>query len=224
MALYNRNFDKLDINIEELVRINEMITNSFIYKYRDMIIKKYWTYTEFTIKEEVFDILCDINNKHFINLYELYTIKADWDTNREFSIDGYTAQYYKNDDINPLLESNDYLLSNIIELKELVDLLTDKGILMKDTKRNNCIIQNDGIVLIDPDYYEISNLNYNRLRKFNYRELLNLIKTIFFKYYEDKDNLYKFFEEFRMSKPIESIEHMEKCLKKVRKPIYLINK
>ena len=68
-----------------------MVTNSFIYRYKDIIIKKYWYCTELAISDDVFDILHTIDNKHLINLYELFTIISDEEYEQK-----YKSFYIKN--------------------------------------------------------------------------------------------------------------------------------
>lgn len=78
MGLYNKSFCELNINLDELERINvNKVTNAFIYRYRDIILKKYWYCTEYAISDDIFDKLCIMDNEHFIKLYELFTIISD---------------------------------------------------------------------------------------------------------------------------------------------------
>lgn len=78
MAIYTRTLSKIDIDFRKLRRINEdMVTNAYLYQYRDMIIKRYWALTEYSICEQVFDTLCKIDSNNFIKLYELFTIISD---------------------------------------------------------------------------------------------------------------------------------------------------
>ena len=152
MGLYNKSFCELNINLDELERINaDKVTNAFIYRYRDIILKKYWYCTEYAISDDVFDKLCAIDNEYFIKLYELFTIISDDEYEekyvkyqqgkRFFCKDGYIAKYYQSDPINPLLEQSDYLIKNIEELKELVDILSNSEIVIIDTKVISCLVK-----------------------------------------------------------------------------------
>jgi len=235
MGLYNKSFCELNINLDEIKRINkDMVTNAFIYRYRDIVLKKYWYCTEYAISDDVFDKLCTIDNKHFIKLYELFTIISD-DKYEEkytkyqqgksfFCKDGYTAKYYHPDSINPLLEQSAYLIKSIEGLKELVDILSNSRIMMTDTKVGNTIIQNNGIIIIDPDYYMLSSQDINNIKNNNYKELLQLLKTIFIHYAEfKKTDILKLFAELDNNNSLESIYHIEKELKKVKRPLDLLN-
>ena len=228
MGLYNKSFNKLDINLDELKRINvDKVTNSLIYRYKDLIIKKYWYCTEYAITDEVFDILCTIDNSSFIKLYEMFTIITDdkyeekyskfLQRKSSFSKDGYTAKYYQIDSINPLLEYSSYLINSIESLKELVEILSNYKIMMSDTKIENTIINKNGIIIIDPDYYELSNQNIEMIKNNNYKELLQLLNMIFIKYARFKN----IFNNLDDNNPFESICYIEKELKKVKRPIDL---
>lgn len=235
MGLYNKSFCELDINLDEIKRINEdMVTNAFIYRYRDIILKKYWYCTEYAISDDVFDKLCTIDNEHFIKLYELFTIISDDEYEekhakyqqgkRFFCKDGYTAKYYQPDSINPVLEQSDYLVKSMEGLKELVDILSNSRIMMTDTKIGNTIIQSNGIVIIDPDYYKLSSQSLDTIKNHNYKELLQLLKTIFIHYAEmKKADISKMFTELDNNNPLESICYIEKQLRKVNRPIDLLN-
>lgn len=234
MPLYNKDLKRLDINPSEVKRINDIVTNAFIYRYRDIIIKKYWLYTEYAINDDVFDLLCGINSNNFIKLYELFTIISDNEYKEvyqrfinnkySFSKNGYTAKYYESYSINPLLESSNYLLSNIEGFIELVEELSKLHIKMSDTKVRNAIFQKDNIVLIDPDYYSISDEDIDSIRNTNYQEILSLLKSIYTKLYFDKVHIInKLFAELENNNSYDSVCEFSKMLKKVNKPINLLD-
>lgn len=203
MGIYNKSFCNLNIDLDELERINEdKVTNAFIYRYRDIVLKKYWYCTEYAINDDVFDKLCTIDNEHFIKLYEFFTIISDDEYEekyakyqqgkRFFCKDGYTAKYYQPDFLNPILEQSYYLIKSIEGLKKLVDMLSNFKIMMTDTKVENTIIQSNGIVIIDPDYYKLSSQDIDSIKNNNYKELLQLLKTIFNKICRiEKDRYFK---------------------------------
>ncbi len=236
MGLYNKSFCKLNIDLNEIKRINEnMVTNAFIYRYKDIIIKKYWYCTEYAISDDVFDKLCTIDNHYFIKLYELFTIISDDEYEKMytryqkgksfFNKDGYIAKYYQPDSINPVMEQSSYLIKSIEGLKELVDILSNSRIMMTDTKVGNTIIKNNGIIIIDPDYYRLSSQDISIIKNNNYHELLQLLKTIFMHYAKlEKEIISKLFAELDNNDSLEAICHIEKELRKVKRPLDLFNK
>jgi hypothetical protein len=228
MNLYSKSLNRLDIDLRKVERINRLvITNAYIYRYLDLIIKKYWVGTQYAITDEVFELLSAIKNKHLMELYEIFTLLSDTDYEQKhndylrgknsFVMDGYTAKFYQTDDINPLLENSSYLLTNIEELKELVEIISHKHIIMEDTKIENAIIQRQGIVLIDPDFYHLSTKSIEEIRNKNYRELFCLLRNIFEDYGEDL----QYFMHLRGDNALEKINAMEQELKRVRRPIDL---
>jgi len=230
MSLYNRNFIKLDINLEKTVKIGEG-SNSKVYKYNDIAIKKYCSYTLYPIDEKVFEIISSIKNKHLIELYELFTMIDDKEYERnielylskktKFVIDGYTSKYYNQERINPLNENSSYLLQNIEELKELFDLFSYKNILAKDLNEDNSLITTKGIIIIDPDFYKFCDLNYNQLINRNNVEFLHYIRALFL-WYGNPKKVYPYLRKL-ISEQRYSIDEIEKDLKKVKKPIHLFD-
>lgn len=128
------------------------------------------------------------------------------------------------DFINPLLEKSDYLINSIEGLKELVDILSNSKIIMDDTNIKNSIIQNNGIIIIDPDYYKLSSQDIEFIKNNNNKELLQLLKTLFIQYSVlKKTDVLRFFTELDNIEPLESICYIEKELRKVKRPIDLLN-
>lgn len=233
MAIYTRTLSKIDIDFRKLRRINEdMVTNAYLYQYRDMIIKRYWALTEYSICEQVFDVLCKIDSDNFIKLYELFTIISDEEYEqiyklylsgkRYFTKDGYTAKYYEGCSLNPILESSNYLIDNIERIRELVNTFSNAHIMMQDTGFKNVIIQEKNIVIIDPDYYRISNAKISKIREHNYKEILILIRTIFEYYSNNRSNVDRYFDKLQECDSKDALDEIEKSLKRVREPIDII--
>ena len=96
---YNRHFDRF--NLKNMKYINKGLCAE-IYSDDEQIFKKYFPLTPRTcrLKENVFDILKDINNPHFIELYEIYNRSNQIDLYKsirdehEFIVSAYTAKYY----------------------------------------------------------------------------------------------------------------------------------
>ena len=96
---------------------------------------------------------------------------------------------------------------------------------MTDTKVENTIIKSNGIVIIDPDYYKLSSQGIDSIKNNNYKELLQLLKTIFIKYAGlKKTDISKTFTELDNNNPLESICYIEKELRKVKRPLDLLNR
>lgn len=142
---YNRHFDRF--NLEKMEYINKGLCAE-IYSDEEQIFKKYFPLTPRScrLKENVFDILKDINNTHFIELYEIYNRSNQIDLykslcdNHEFIVSAYTAKYYNDNSVNALLEDKNYLLENFYELEKLFEELTKNNICTDDIKRDNSIL------------------------------------------------------------------------------------
>lgn len=68
----------------------------------------------------------------------------------------------------------------------MIELLSNMHIMMSNVKVRNIIYQKDGFVLIDPDYYDISDKDIKSIKNNNYKELLMLLKSIYTSLYFDK--------------------------------------
>lgn len=151
----------------------------------EIILKEYFWFinNSYRIKEKVFDILKSIDDKHLIELYDIYTAKNKIKIffgkllQCQFKVDCYTAKYYSDNSVNALNEPKEYLLENLFELQKLFNILTENNICTKDVKRANTIIGKEGIVIIDPDLFYIPKEKEN-VALINQLNLLNLFKSI----------------------------------------------
>jgi hypothetical protein len=163
MGFYNRSGKKLDLDVDNMEKI---ITGycSIVYHDDESIFKKYYhnISKDLRLSVEAFDFFKNINNPHFIELYDVYCSHEFYETlnyifrKELFKVDGYTAKYYSDDSVNVLLEHKDYLLDNLREIEDLINYFTDNKVLVEDLKRDNTILGKDGIVLIDPDMFRMN--------------------------------------------------------------------
>lgn len=230
---YNRKFDIL--KPEKMEYINKGLCAE-IYSNGEKILKKYYSLTPLTcrLKAEVFDILKDINNPHFIELYDIYHRGNEIDLYRsifgdhEFIVSAYTAKYYKDDSINILLEDKNYLLENFYELENLFEEFTKNMICTNDIKRGNSILGKNGIVIIDPDLFYIVTSAEDFLRKTNKKNLLYLYQSMIMNSFEDDKNYQKnmsilmhLLEDIKVTEKTDITHEVSKTLKYVNKPIEL---
>ncbi len=184
MAYYNRNGKVLKIE-----RKMEYLTSGECASVRHnnkIILKEYFSDTTINCRltAKLFDILKDIDDKHFIKLFEIYSDMdllelIQYKTNfRNFVVDAYTAEYYSDNSVNVLYEPIDYLLNNFSELESLFDIFTDNSIITDDVKRKNAILSHSGIVIIDPDTFYTSSLSKQDIAIENKMELMYLFRSI----------------------------------------------
>lgn len=98
MDYYNRNFQKLEL--ENMKYLSQ--GDYWEVSYNDeIILKEYFGFinNSYRIKEKVFDILKSIDDKHLIELYDIYTAKNKIKIffgkllQCQFKVDCYTAKY-----------------------------------------------------------------------------------------------------------------------------------
>ena len=227
---YNRHFDRF--NLKNMKYINKGLCAE-IYSDDEQIFKKYFPLTPRTyrLKENVFDILKDINNPHFIELYEIYNRSNQIDSYKsicdehEFIVSAYTAKYYKDNSVNALLEDKNYLLENFCELEKLFEELTKNNICTNDVKRDNSILGKNGIVIIDPDLFYLVESSDAFLRQINKKNLFNLYNSIIINsleddiYYQKNANIIRaLLESIKITEKTDVTHEISKTLKYVNKP------
>lgn len=194
MAYYDQNGNTLSIDLESSSKI---ITGycSVVYHNNDTIFKEYYPNIrkELRLSVEAFNFFKNINNPHFIELYDMYCNYDFYETlsymlrERLFKVDGYTAKYYSDNSVNVLLEHKDYLLDNLRELEELFNYFSMHKVYLDDVRRANTILGKNCIVIIDPDLFvlgccsNISALNgkSSNISLENKKKLLSLVNDLF---------------------------------------------
>lgn len=185
MAYYNRNGEALNIGKRKMEYLSAGYCGTVSHD-NEIILKEYFsnTWPDCRLSAEMFDRLKDINNDHFIELFEIYSninkskLEEDKVNNKKFIVDAYTAKYYSDDSVNVLYESIDYILDNFHELEKLFDIFTDNAILTNDIRRENTILGHSGIVIIDPDTFSISIMPKHRIAIWNKIKLLALFRSV----------------------------------------------
>lgn len=229
MDYYNRNFQKLEL--ENMKYLSQ--GDYWEVSYNDeIILKEYFGFTNnsYRIKENIFDILKSIDDKHLIELYDIYTAKNKIKIffgkllQSQFKVDSYTAKYYSDNSVNALNEPKEYLLENLFELQKLFNILTENNICTKDVKRANTIIGKEGIVIIDPDLFYIPKEKEN-VALINQLNLLNLFKSICLASIDTKrdlDSILKYLEkevlDFNLTEKTDISYEISKKLKYRRCP------
>lgn len=198
----------------------------------EIILKEYFEFinNNYRIKEKVFDILKSIDDKHLIELYDIYTAKNKIKIffgkllQCQFKVDCYTAKYYSDNSVNALNEPKEYLLENLFELQKLFNILTENNICTKDVKRANTIIGKEGIVIIDPDLFYIPKEKEN-VALINQLNLLSLFKSICLASIDTKrdlDSILKYLEkevlDFNLTEKTDISYEISKKLKYRRCP------
>lgn len=237
MAYYNRNGKILRIKRKGMEYLNSGECAS-VYHNNEIIFKEYFSETpaDCRLKPRIFDILKDIDDEHFMKLLEIYSDMnllelIQYKTNaRNFSVDAYTAIYYNDDSVNVLYESTDYILDNFRELERLFDIFTNNSIITDDVKRENVILSHNGIIIIDPDIFDISSSRNQDIQTANKKELLNLFRSICVSDVGDIENHHEItikiirdLTDIDINSKTDITSEISKKLKYVKKPIeYLI--
>lgn len=186
MYYYNRNSEKLNLDIGGLSYLKRGGCGE-IFHNDSIIFKRYFSHTGdyYRIRPQIFDVLKSLNNPHIIEIFDIYRSTNIFFTEpkaknwrQSFRTDAYTAKYYQDDNVNPLLENIDYILDNFREIEKLFDMFADNAIFVDDVKRTNAILSSNAIILIDPDTFHVSEKQKEFILANNKDELLYLFYDI----------------------------------------------
>lgn len=205
-----------------------------------MVFKKYKedTRSDYKISKEVFNILKDINNPHFIELYDIYMLtslpeRLLYFLNASiFTIDAYTAKYYKKDYIDPLYINKDYLLSNLHEIEKIFCELSRYRVKVGDIHANNTVYTNDTITIIDPDFFQLSTSSQLEIEILNKRHIITLFESMIENssglFYDERNALLDWvddnFTKDSITENSNVTDFIAKQLRHVKKPIDLVKK
>lgn len=193
MSYYNRNHKKLKVNALEYLNSGECAK---ILCNKDIVLKEYYSETILNsrLNGKMFDILKNISNPHFIELFDIYSC-FDFIELLEnkigilpFIVDAYTAKYYSDNSVNVLLEHKDYILDNFRELELLFKIFSENMICTDDIKRDNTVIGKDGIVIIDPDLFYTIESSKELISTLNKKKLLHLFRSILINFVKNEPN------------------------------------
>lgn len=132
--------------------------------------------------EDVFNIIRKLKPKNIYTLGDLYYNKS------LTRILGYLSEYYSKEDINILTMPVDYTFDNLYSLYDSFVLLSEYNIRISDACPQNVILNNNGITIVDTDFYYIdTNSNKSAIKKSNIYDLGELFAWIYMRSLEEID-------------------------------------
>ena len=132
--------------------------------------------------EDAFNIIRKLKPKNIYTLGDLYY-------NRTLTrILGYLSEYYAKEDIDILTMPVDYTFDSLCSLYDSFCLLSEHNICVNDACPQNVILNNNGITIIDTDFYYIdTNSNKSAIQKSNIYDLGELFAWIYMRSLEEID-------------------------------------
>lgn len=132
--------------------------------------------------EDAFNIIRELKPKNIYTLGDLYY-------NRTLTrILGYLSEYYSKEDINILTMPVDYTFDSICSLYDSFILLSEHNIHVSDACPQNVILNNEGITIVDTDFYYIdTNSNKSAIKKSNIYDLGELFSWIYMNSLKETD-------------------------------------
>lgn len=185
MSYYDIDGNLLDIDKENMSFLNNGECARVLHD-GNITFKEYYSMTspDYRLSTRMYNVLKDINNPHFIKLLNAYSQMNFFDLIKyktgisKFHIDAYTALLYKDEEIDLLEKDKAYILDNLYELENLMDVFADNSIIVDDLKRDNVTMDSNSIVIIDPDLFYFSELSKECITKENKIKLLLMLEHI----------------------------------------------
>ncbi len=119
------------------------------------VFKKYYvnTLSDYRLKYSVFVILNEMRHPNIIcPLEDYYDSKPD--DLKPSIMAGYTYDYIIGHAVDLLYRPKDYLLENLRSIEKLFDQLAKEGVQVSDLKPDNVVLNENRIVIIDPDCFQ----------------------------------------------------------------------
>ena len=168
--------------------------SAYVKRRKNICIKEYYNYTDLDgiIDEDVFNTLKFIDNKHFVKLLSLRKDMLN-------KIIGYTYKYVDALNLRIVDLSRDYTLENLADLEELISEFNRLSVLIRDTNGSNLLLQENNVVIIDPDLYEIDysktidelNIhNKQMILNYFYYKFMSCFRGYSFEYLHTMDRLF----------------------------------
>ena len=124
--------------------------------------------------EDAFNIIRKLKPKNIYTLGDLYYNKS------LTRILGYLSEYYSKEDINILTMPVDYTFDSLCSIYNSFVLLSEHNIWVSDVGQQNVILNNNGITIIDTDFYYINTYrNKSAIKQSNMYALRELFTCIY---------------------------------------------
>ena len=160
---------------------------SNVYVFDDYVVKQYYKYTHDRnrVHYETYEIVNNLNNNHLLKIQELLierekydTLKSAEDNFKETIIDAYIAPFYKSDKSSILDKNTDFILEMLNELKDLAIKLASKKVALDDVKPENLIIQENNMIIIDWDKFNVVDDEVDLITSYNIYFILYLFEWL----------------------------------------------
>ena len=213
----------VDYNNLDLSELELIGSGSFgeVYKCDDLAIKIYdsATYDCDNIHIDIFEDLRDIDLPGFLKLVDYSTVmcrkeklskKRDYNVDEKEVINAYSSKFIEASKEKMIDKPIEYTLNTLYEFKKVLDELNKRKILISDPHNENVIINDNNLVIIDPDLYRY-HPNPDKMNNKRIKEFIIDLWCEEYGVYEHK-NWYNIGEYFEGS-------NMEDCIKNMKEKV-----
>lgn len=176
MIAYTEDKKRHNLNINNFIgegeygRVYLTSDNKCLKIFKESISRK----DKMSLDEDVFNIIRELKPKNIYTLGDLYYNKS------LTRILGYLSEYYSKEDINVLTMPVDYTFDSLCSIYNSFVLLSEHNIWVSDVGQQNVILNNNGITIIDTDFYYINTYrNKSAIKQSNMYALRELFTCIY---------------------------------------------
>lgn len=167
---------------------------AYIYVIDDLVLKEYnkFTSADLRIDYEIIKVLKNINSNNFIKIMDILFSEEKINEeelenmpflSRKHIVDAYTYKFIPEKKLDISILPKDYFLNNVEGLEKLFDEFNELKMVLSDIKPYNTIINDENIVILDPDHYMFydendKTISWDFLAMRNKRLLLRLLRRL----------------------------------------------
>lgn len=231
MKFYDENNNEIIIPghiLDEEINHGECAT---IYRYNEKLCFKYYdrgkTFPRTTLNAYIYEDLKKFKHSNLVNIKKLLYKEKNY----KYIVNAYLLSYYREKYEDFLEVPTEYLLYNIEEIFKLLKKISEFNIRVHDLKRENIILADKNIVLIDPDMWDYDYSNYKKeIEKLNINNIIAMFNDIteesLKKYHLDfliKNDLYYYIISNKLfplkNNPNKAVKVLSKRLNDYKRPI-----
>lgn len=185
MLLYSSKHEIIDADKYEFYSSG---ANSKVYVKNDEALKIYKDVkVRYYMKKKTFEMLKEADIPNLVKLRDYYNQYTGWLYEKIVPMDGYTMDFVEGTPVELLSADRKYIDIILAQLEETLNKLCEKKIIIRDSSMTNIIFNENGVTLIDPDYYYRSKKSPSSyIYQQNKEELIYSFNSIFTKEFKNK--------------------------------------
>ena len=179
MILYTKKNIELDTSDYEYISHGNCAN---IFRKKNEALKIYLNECKdiYRLKKGIFKLIKKLNDPNIVKLYEYY-YKMSYNIYKVGSMDAYSMDYIENEQYNLIELEKKQLIDMVKSLDETIQKLSNKGIVLRDMKKDHLLLTNNRFLLIDPDmFYHSIILSRDNIYHVNKNYIISILNKIMY--------------------------------------------